>query len=74
MLRLWQDSFNGSYLYQYEQSLQLAGIVNLQHFLIFNSSTERLELIHKLYNGEAFAKGTLRATHFLLDQQKGYIQ
>jgi 4-hydroxy-tetrahydrodipicolinate reductase len=48
-----------------------AGNINGEHMIIFNSSGERLELTHKAYGREAFAQGTVKAIHFLLNQQKG---
>jgi len=48
-----------------------AGDINGEHTIIFNSAGERLELTHKAYGREAFAQGTLKAIHFILNQQKG---
>jgi len=48
-----------------------AGNINGEHTVIFNSTGERLELTHKAYSREAFAQGTVRAIHFVLDHQKG---
>lgn len=48
-----------------------AGNINGEHTIIFNSSGERLELAHKAYSREAFAQGTIKAIHFILNHQKG---
>ncbi|MDD3656239.1 MAG: 4-hydroxy-tetrahydrodipicolinate reductase [Atribacterota bacterium] len=48
-----------------------AGNINGEHTIIFNSSGERLELCHKAYGREAFAQGTLKAIHFILNKQRG---
>ncbi len=48
-----------------------AGNINGEHTIIFNSSGERIELTHKAYGREAFAVGTLKAIHFILDKDRG---
>ena len=48
-----------------------AGNINGEHTIIFNSLGERLELTHKAYGREAFAEGTIKAIHFILEKPAG---
>lgn len=48
-----------------------AGNINGEHTIIFNSVGERLELTHRAYGREAFAEGTLKAIHFIIQQKPG---
>lgn len=47
-----------------------AGNISGEHTVIFNSVGERLEVSHKAYNKEAFAQGTIKAIHFILNKKK----
>jgi 4-hydroxy-tetrahydrodipicolinate reductase len=48
-----------------------AGNISGEHTIIFDSAGERLELTHKAYSREAFAEGTIKAIHYILQQKNG---
>jgi 4-hydroxy-tetrahydrodipicolinate reductase len=52
------------------QSHRLDNIVG-KHELIFNTSEEQITLIHSAKKRDLFAKGSLKAAHFLIDKPPG---
>jgi 4-hydroxy-tetrahydrodipicolinate reductase len=48
------------------------GDVTGEHTVIFAGEGERLELIHRAHSRRTFARGTIRAIHFMLDKEPGF--
>ncbi len=48
------------------------GDVTGEHTVIFAGEGERLELVHRAHSRRTFARGTVRAIHFMLEKEPGF--